>query len=121
MKSRILVVAFALAAPPLHATELYCTGQAWPSQVPGPIEDSRVLRLEAEKKQISVSTFAGPASGTVRQGDKVYYGLLSVGQTKYLVNLDRFTGELSLLTTKPDGTPDRMEFSGSCQRRSPQF
>lgn len=115
-----VAIALIMAAAPAKAVDLYCQGTAWPVNLTQAIEASRVLSLSSNG-EMSISTFTGPAAGTVKQGTQLYTGFLRNSQATYWINLDRYSGEFILIQSKPDGTYIRMEFSGVCKRRTPKF
>jgi hypothetical protein len=116
----ILAALALLFAPGALAADLYCTGTAWTATGQS-LDDSRVVTLANDGGQMTASTFEGAATGPLKKGAQLYTGFLYAPNVRYWINLDRYSGEFSLMTTREDGSPLRMEFSGVCKQRSPQF
>ncbi|QOW22028.1 hypothetical protein [Novilysobacter avium] len=117
---RILLLFLAALACPAQAMELYCQGTAW-TNTGQSIDDSRLLTLDKDKGEITVSTFTGMATGKIKVDPQLYTGFLHSQTVTYWFNLDRYSGSFVLVTTQQDGRPGRGEFSGTCKQRSQQF
>jgi hypothetical protein len=119
MKQTLICLAI-LFSPTAVAVDLYCTGTAWTSAGQS-FDDSRMVSLENDGAQMTASTSSGPATGELKKGAQLYTGFLHSSTARYWINLDRYSGEFSLMLTREDGSPLRVEFNGVCKQRSPQF
>lgn len=88
-------------------------------------DDTRVLSVDFQLLKAAMLTFAGDATGTLRQTPQSYLGDISSrsGQ-RYSLTLDRYSGQIFLL--RPiDGAPPRsgykVEFKGECSKATPKF
>ena len=117
---KLLIMIFAIS-PFTSATELYCEGVSWVS-AGNAIKNSMVLLLEKDTGEVQAGTSSGAASGRLNKHPESYLGYIKSKSSNYLVNLNRFSGEILLVPVNPDKTfKELVEFQGVCEEREPKF
>lgn len=108
-----------------HAEDLLCKGNSW---INGQrVDESRILRADFQRQVVSINTTNGVVEGSIQISDTIYVGSLrSTKGTVYTLNLDRYTGELTLIPMPPSGHLEpgvdlHVEFTGICNRAQPKF
>lgn len=119
--NRILIgVVFAMAATGVRAEDLLCEGTSYHRL--GSSEDSTVVQFDSSTLKLGTSTRNGWAEGNVQPTPKLYKGhLYTASGDAYWINLNRYTGEFTLVPTKDGTMADKVEFVGACRRAERQF
>ncbi len=117
---KLLIMTFAIS-PLTSAAELYCEGVTWVS-AGNKINNSMVLFLDKNTGDAQAKTFSGIATGRLNKHPELYAGYIKTENSNYLVNLNRFSGEILLIPVNPDKTfKELVEFEGACEEREPKF
>lgn len=116
----LLLVTLLAATGTARADDLFCEGTAYTKS--GNAEATRLFELDRPRLRATVGTFAGPASGTIKEGAELYTGYLTTSNgTAYWFNLNRFTGRFILMSKPDENGIGQMEFIGECHRRERRF
>lgn len=119
-KKTILCLACLLASPLAGAKTLFCDGITVLDGVQG--ASNFTIELRANESLMVVPTTAGKLTMPIQfgSGDATYVGYATTESGRYFsASLNRFTG--ALFVAEGVGESIRVDFTGTCYARAPQF
>ena len=123
MKIKItLLAALLVASPTSLSTELLCKGRGW-IEIGDGFESTALYKFDPKTLEASLDLWRGSARGKISTaGEKLYMGMLTFPSgDKAWINLDRYTGELSVSPPQAAEKKKPIMFMGVCERAQPKF
>ena len=117
----ILTLTFLTASPQLFCAELLCKGRGW-IEVGEGFESTALFKFDSKSLEASLELWKGSAQGKISAGEKIYTGMLTFpsGEQAW-INLDRYTGELSVAPPRAGDPKKPVMFLGTCERAQAKF